>query len=82
MKKILLIICMACITGLSAFSQEKKPAGQPAVKSARYVKKADGTPDMRYRANKEMVKKGAAGPLKKDGTPDRRYKMNKVKKKS
>lgn len=38
--------------------------------------KKDGTPDMRYKANKEAAKP-AAGPTKKDGTPDMRYKANK-----
>jgi hypothetical protein len=37
--------------------------------------KKDGTPDMRYKANKDAGK--PAGPLKKDGTPDMRYKANK-----
>jgi len=36
--------------------------------------KADGTPDMRYKVNKERKK----GPLKKDGTPDKRYKANRA----
>ena len=35
--------------------------------------KKDGTPDMRYKKNKAMVKP----VLKKNGTPDRRYKANK-----
>ncbi len=45
--------------------------------------KADGTPDMRYNANK-AIKANPAGPKKKDGTADMRYKANKVaaKKKS
>lgn len=45
--------------------------------------KADGTPDMRYKENKE-TKKVVAGPKKKDGTADMRYKANKdaAKKKS
>lgn len=38
-------------------------------------KKADGTPDMRYKSNKEAAK--ATPKLKKDGTPDKRYKENK-----
>lgn len=38
-------------------------------------KKADGTPDMRYKSNKEAVK--TTTKLKKDGTPDKRYKQNK-----
>lgn len=41
--------------------------------------KKDGTPDMRYKENKEAAK--PAGPLKKDGTPDKRYKENKESKK-
>ena len=40
--------------------------------------KKDGTPDMRYKENKEAAKK--TGPTKKDGTPDMRYKENKTKK--
>lgn len=38
--------------------------------------KADGTPDMRYKANKTT--KMATGPTKADGTPDMRYKTNKT----
>jgi hypothetical protein len=37
--------------------------------------KKDGTPDMRYKENKEAAK--PAVKLKKDGTPDMRYKANK-----
>jgi len=39
--------------------------------------KADGTPDMRYKENKD-VKTVVAGPTKKDGTADMRYKANKA----
>jgi len=39
-------------------------------------KKADGTPDMRYKANKDAAKTPPQH-LKKDGTPDKRYKENK-----
>ena len=38
--------------------------------------KKDGTPDMRYKANKDAAKTPPAH-LKKDGTPDMRYKENK-----
>lgn len=38
--------------------------------------KADGTPDMRYSANKNAAP-AVAGPKKKDGTADMRYKANK-----
>ncbi|GEN74920.1 hypothetical protein CHA01nite_06600 [Chryseobacterium hagamense] len=41
-----------------------KPAAAPAVAKM----KKDGTPDKRYKVNKN---------LKKDGTPDKRYKANK-----
>jgi hypothetical protein len=39
-------------------------------------KKADGTPDMRYKANKDAAKTPPQH-LKKDGTPDKRFKENK-----
>ena len=39
--------------------------------------KADGTADMRYKANKG-TKTVVAGPTKKDGTADMRYKVNKT----
>lgn len=44
--------------------------------------KSDGTPDMRYKSNKEKFKATAPGPKKADGTPDMRYKENKEAKKS
>jgi Ni/Co efflux regulator RcnB len=50
------------------------PAPAPAAATAAPVKK-DGTPDKRFKANKEAPK--PAGPLKKDGTPDKRFKANK-----
>jgi len=40
--------------------------------------KADGTPDMRYKANK-TTSTTTTGPMKADGTPDMRYKTNKTK---
>jgi hypothetical protein len=41
--------------------------------------KADGTPDMRYSANKSTrTTRMSTGPLKADGTPDMRYKANKT----
>ena len=39
--------------------------------------KADGTPDMRFKANKTTTKP-ATGPKKADGTPDMRFKTNKT----
>ncbi len=55
-----------------------KPAPAVAAKPAATAgkMKADGTPDMRYKQNKDAAK--AVGPLKKDGTPDMRYKQNKA----
>jgi hypothetical protein len=53
----------------------QQTAAQPAPQQKL---KKDGTPDMRYKENKQ--KKDAAkpaGPLKKDGTPDLRHKANK-----
>ena len=40
--------------------------------------KKDGTPDKRFKENKEVKTEAKpAGPLKKDGTPDMRNKANK-----
>ncbi|MDE3251527.1 MAG: hypothetical protein KGO92_01900 [Bacteroidota bacterium] len=86
MKKILLALSlMLGMTGLT-FAQTKKaekaktaatkPAAKPSTAAA--PTKKDGTPDMRYKANKEKAKT-VAGPTKKDGTPDMRYKANKEK---
>ena len=59
-----------------------KPATvKPVVKTATPVK-ADGTPDMRFKVNKNGTKETPKGPLKADGTPDLRYKANKPKGKS
>ncbi|MDE3234899.1 MAG: hypothetical protein KGO81_03015 [Bacteroidota bacterium] len=52
-----------------------KATTKAAAKPAAGPMKKDGTPDMRYKANKEAAK--PAGPIKKDGTPDMRYKANK-----
>ncbi len=57
--------------------QKAKPAAT-AAKTGEAPKKADGTPDMRYKANK--MKTPPPGKLKKDGTPDMRYSENKKKK--
>jgi len=92
MKKLLLalgaVICMAT----ASFAQDKKAektkhavkttaATAPAKTKTVAPAKKDGTPDMRYKANKEAVKAKPAGPAKKDGTPDMRYKANKDAKK-
>ena len=66
MKKFLAMVMIAAmsfgvVTSSYALPQQK----------AKHTKK-DGTPDMRYKENKQH--------LKKDGTPDMRYKENKKKK--
>jgi hypothetical protein len=85
MKKLIAFLAIVFFATV-AFSQgkpvkqdsKKVPAKTEAVKPA--VKpgtptKSDGTPDMRYKSNKEAAK--TAAPLKKDGTPDMRHKVNK-----
>ena len=54
-------------------AETKQEATTPST-SGQKLKK-DGTPDMRYKENKEAAK--PAGPTKKDGTPDMRHKANK-----
>jgi hypothetical protein len=87
MKKLLIAACMLfAFTGI-ATAQAAKKTTMTAVKSeapqAKVVKmesaaivKKDGTPDKRFKANKEAPA-APAGPVKKDGTPDKRYKANK-----
>ena len=67
---------------------EKKPeSSAPAKKEATGGEaktsktKKDGTPDMRFKENKEKKEAKPAGPTKKDGMPDKRYKANKDAKK-
>lgn len=77
MKKIIVTLLAAFCLAAGSFAQVKKPAKPAAphvVKPAAPIKK-DGTPDMRFKVNKEAAK--PAGPLKKDGTPDMRFKANK-----
>ena len=40
--------------------------------------KKDGTPDKRFKENKETPPVEPIGPKKKDGTPDKRFKENKI----
>lgn len=83
MKKLLPLLLAICIS--TSLLAQKKPA-PTAVKAntkptiavkAMGPTKADGSLDMRYKANKEAVR--AAGPRKKDGTLDMRYKVNQEK---
>ena len=63
---------------------EKAEVAEPAKPDMQQSKseggklKKDGTPDKRYKENKEAKTEAKpAGPLKKDGTPDMRHKANK-----
>jgi Tfp pilus assembly protein PilV len=83
MKKLLValtaLICMATTTNAQNKNASKQAkaataAVKPAAAKQAGPMKKDGTPDKRFKANKE-----AAGTMKKDGTPDMRYKANKKK---
>jgi hypothetical protein len=89
MKKIVLIVSLLlAFTGFS-FAQTTPATGakksktaatattaKPATTAAGPTKK-DGTPDMRYKTNKDAAKAPPAH-LKADGTPDKRFKENKA----
>jgi hypothetical protein len=93
MKKTLLILNLLLAFAGFTFAQTtpaktKDPKAKPATAAttanqpkpattAPGPTKKDGTPDMRYKTNKDAAKAKPAGPLKKDGTPDMRYKANK-----
>lgn len=54
------------------------PAQTPKKKMTDSAKtKKDGTPDMRYKANKAGAKTDSVVHKKADGTPDKRFKANK-----
>jgi hypothetical protein len=84
MRKLLLLAMSAFMLSTGAFAQDKKAETpkQTTTKDAGARTKKDGTPDMRYKDNKEAkATKEAekpAGPTKKDGTPDKRFKANKT----
>ena len=90
MRKVILLLAICFgISFNNGFAQEAKEkketknataAERNKGKQGEKVKK-DGTPDMRYKENKESDKAKLAGPLKKDGTADMRYKDNKKGKK-
>jgi len=87
MKKLLACLLLICFCYVSIVAQDKKAVGKTAKKEAAKASnaagpvKADGTADMRYKANKEKAKAAKpTGPVKADGTPDMRYKENKPKK--
>jgi len=89
---LLFLVCFSTtlIFAQDAKSAQKEPVKKTATAATKEVKadtkaappagiptKKDGTPDMRYKENKEAAKAVPAGPTKKDGTPDMRYKENK-----
>ena len=85
MKKVIMIVCLMLACAGFSIAQttpakkevaKKETKATPAQKPVAATKK-DGTPDMRYKANK-----AAADTTKhttKSGTPDKRYKENKKK---
>lgn len=75
MKKIFVFLFAFTLFTIAGSAQTKKSEPAKSAKSAGPTK-SDGTPDMRYKANKETAK--PAGPTKKDGTLDMRYKENKA----
>ena len=88
MKKLVLIVNLLLAFAGFTFAQAPAATKPKATKAATTTKpaaattpaagpkKADGTPDMRYKANKDAAKTPPQH-LKKDGTPDMRYKENK-----
>jgi hypothetical protein len=86
MKKVIMIVCLmlACTTfSIAQTTPAKKDVAKKEVKATTPAKKSDvatkkdGTPDMRYKANK--VAADTTKHMKKNGTPDKRYKENKTK---
>jgi hypothetical protein len=84
MKKIIiaLFFLVSTLGFTNVNAQQKKPA-TTTVKAKDSTKtpgmKKNGTPDMRYKANKD-AKADTTVHKKKNGTPDMRYKENKDKK--
>jgi type II secretory pathway component PulC len=73
MKKMLLSLSLLMAISLTTIAQHS-----PKVKKEAAAKtKADGTPDLRFKENKEKKEVKSKGPLKADGTPDKRFKANK-----
>lgn len=83
MKKLLIAFCLMAGFTLAASAQtaKKKEGTAVSLKDTKAAiktstpKKADGTPDMRFKENKKT--NAEAARLKKDGTPDKRFKANK-----
>jgi len=63
------------VAAKTATTTTVKPS--PATTGTAAVTKKDGTPDMRYKANKNAAAAKKTTHVKKDGTPDQRFKENK-----
>ena len=74
MKQLILACWLLLALQTASYGFQPRPAATRKAAATSAPLKADGTPDMRYKVNKEGKK--AKGPLKKDGTPDKRYKAN------
>ncbi|HLK28554.1 MAG TPA: hypothetical protein VKT28_08235 [Puia sp.] len=81
MKKIILIASLLlAFTGISFAQTTPAKADAKTTTAATHTKK-DGTPDKRFKENKDAkAAKPATTHTKKDGTPDKRFKENKDKK--
>jgi hypothetical protein len=90
MKKIFCILLSLMVLGTASFAQKKETKAKQESKTEKAITKddkaapsrkmkKDGTPDMRYKENKDAAKaeQKPAGKMKKDGTADMRYKENK-----
>jgi hypothetical protein len=80
MKKVVLFVCLllACV----GMNYAQTAPAQDSPKKETHAKKGaptkkNGTPDMRYKANKAAA--DTTRHMKKNGTPDKRYKENKKK---
>ena len=71
-----LLVALFSFTFTSAQAQSAGSKKAATTQPAAGKTKKDGTPDMRYKENKDAAKP-APKHLKKDGTPDKRYSENK-----
>jgi len=85
MKKMIIALAMLLTFGGYSFAQTtpakaKKKTTASTTAAPKATTKKDGTPDMRFKANKDSAKaKTATVHTKKDGTADKRFKENKKK---
>ncbi len=73
----LLALSLLIAISLTTIAQ-RSPNAKEVKKEAAAKTKADGTPDMRFKENKQKKEVKSKGPLKADGTPDKRFKANKI----